>query len=341
MCLESVLHNFVSNPSYKSLLIDGPWGCGKTYEAKEFIKSNKKKKIYYLSLFGLESIDEINTALYSQTKKKEITLKKGAVLLTKAIKAIPRISNLSDALEYQLDAKANLKVKKKAIIIFDDLERLSKKIQYIDLMGYINSLYLSGCRFVCLMSSGNIEDKRKKDFDDFKEKVFDCIYKISNFDGKVVDDLYSEFNLENISDIYDLFESNIRLAQKTKAFYKVIVDRMKKCSEKHIDFSDISILKACVFAVNICFKSFEYKPEKDDVIYKFYCEKYGTIMANNILYFKTSKVYNSFYSIPQFSSIVESLVEAFLFQNYDSFDKIYYAPMVSQKDSILDNEFYY
>lgn len=77
--INEVLENFIMNKETKSILIDGPWGCGKTYQINEFMKkfiNNKTNKIYYLSLFGLESIDEIHTTLYYQLHPNKKTFKK-------------------------------------------------------------------------------------------------------------------------------------------------------------------------------------------------------------------------------------------------------------------------
>lgn len=339
--LNLILQNFISDINSKSILIDGPWGCGKTYQTKEFIKANKREKIYYLSLFGLESIDEINTALYEQTRKRHRRLKQGAILISKAIKAIPVIPDISDALEYQLGSSNNLVIKKKSIIILDDLERLSDKVQYLDLMGYINSLYLSGCRFICLMSSSNVAIDRKNDFDEFKEKVFDCIYKIPDFDENIVNELFDEFKIGNISEVYELFESNLRLAQKTKIFYEKVLERININKEKHIDFNKLSILKACIYVVNICFKTYDYEPNKDDYFFEGYCESFGRDLAKNIYHFSKNEKYKKDYAIPMFSKIVESLISAFYYQDFNAFDEIYFIPESNQENNILDYEFYY
>ncbi|QOS39631.1 hypothetical protein DYE49_03815 [Treponema rectale] len=342
--LKQILLNFLDENDSKSILIDGPWGCGKTYETKEFIKSSKKVKIYYLSLFGLESIDEINTALYEQTKKRTKIIKHGALLISKAIKVFPVIPDISEALEYQIGSTSSLKVKKKSIIVFDDLERLSKEINYIDLMGYINSLYLSGCRVICLISSKNIEESRRKEFFEFKEKVFDRVYQIPGFNEKIVNEIFADLQLPDIFEIYDVFDNNIRLVQKTKVFYKKVKDRIDASDRKHIDFSDLSILKACAVTINISLKLYEYSPVKNDFIYEDYKKMYGEELAGNISYFYYLMEYKK---IPRFMDVVISLISAFNYQDYNLFDEIFFIPEVNstliaeKEDDIFDNEFYY
>ena len=45
--LEKILKEFVEKNEYKSILINGPWGCGKTYEANKFIKEHNS---YHLTI---------------------------------------------------------------------------------------------------------------------------------------------------------------------------------------------------------------------------------------------------------------------------------------------------
>ena len=333
--LQTILHNFIKDTDSKSILVDGPWGCGKTYETKEFIKNNKKLKIYYLSLFGLETIDEINTAFYAQTKKGQKRFIHGTLLISKVIKAFPIIPNISEALEYQLGSNNNVTIKKKSIIVLDDLERLSTSINYIDLMGYINSLYLSGCRFICLMSSQKLSEDRKKDFNEFKEKVFDSVYKISSFDKSIVESMFRDLKIANIFETYDLFENNLRLVQKTKCFYTKVKHRIDENEMKHIDFNELAILKACAIVINICLKSYDYSPKEDDVFYYEYCNEYGEELAKNIYHFKHNDEYRK---IPKFLEIVESLISAFLYQNFNLFDDKFFIPEIGKEVSILDNE---
>ena len=146
--LNRVLLDFYNNEnSGKAILIDGKWGCGKTYQIKEFLKEHTAN-CHYISLFGLESIDEINSKLYSEIHSTKTFLKKGVKLLSKAISAVPYVGGIGEALEYQMSGKI-INTKDITYIIFDDLERLSRKISYIDLLGYFNNLFLSNVKIIC------------------------------------------------------------------------------------------------------------------------------------------------------------------------------------------------
>ena len=116
--LLNELKNFIDSP-YNIVLLDGPWGSGKTFLLHELIKDNKMKDIrfYYVSLHGLKNIDEINTALYMKVHGKT----------SKTVEIVPNVINpfgsevdTMKTLEYLL--KIN-KLKADKVVILDDLER--------------------------------------------------------------------------------------------------------------------------------------------------------------------------------------------------------------------------
>lgn len=351
--ISEIIKSFIKDPSFKSILIDGPWGCGKTHTINEHIKKNKKLKIYYLSLFGLESIDEINTALYeiTRTKKNKIVrfLKRETIVLTKAIKAIPQIPNISDALEYQLNIPSTKNVKSSSIIVLDDLERLSNAISYSNLLGYINSLFLSNCRFICLISTQNIKDKNRQiDFNDFKEKIFDRIYKINETNYDIFENIYKNYDLNLNLEIYDLFEFNIRIAQKIELFYKNILNRLndKKINLNKLGLNKEFLFKACIYTINLVFKEFEEcKPtgsHYDEIMYDSYVEYYGENIANGLYFYKKNDKYKTDFTLPKFNDTVLSLINVFYFNDYNNFDEIMFSNMTTEeKDFILDKVFYY
>ena len=145
--INDILNEYIQNKNLKSILIDGPWGCGKTHQVNEFTvnynkkKTNDKKRkdctndyedIYYVSLFGLESIDEIHTEIYIQAQKTSDKIVKviknllsGASLVSKVIPTGEAFSNFTEGLNIQLGNVPLNSIKSNCVIIFDDLERLS------------------------------------------------------------------------------------------------------------------------------------------------------------------------------------------------------------------------
>ena len=72
--IEKVIENLISNNQLSAILLDGQWGIGKTYTVMEYLKTRKDCKVGYTSLFGKNSIDEINTELYRELHPRQKVL---------------------------------------------------------------------------------------------------------------------------------------------------------------------------------------------------------------------------------------------------------------------------
>ena len=278
----------------RSMLIDGPWGCGKTYQIMKFLKEHKKelrnknkKRIGYISLFGLNSIEEINTeicnSLFSHSRKMMNTLKKSMKVFGTVLRASSYFcgglgsgAEIAECLSSMLEQNQG-KAKKKAIIIIDDLERLSTdKVSYSDLLGYLNGLMASNCRVICIMNSRSIinsDNIKENGFKDFYEKVFDEIRIID----AVTDDTYATIlkNNDNDKDYdipanwYPLFRSNLRIAQRTYLNYKKVLKHIEDENE-YVSYEEKmtreNLFKLCYYSTYMTFKYlFDEKKENIDV----------------------------------------------------------------------------
>lgn len=67
------IQDYIKESIYKyAVMIDGNWGCGKTYFIKEKLinilkDKNPNKKFIYISLYGLATINDIEQAIYIET----------------------------------------------------------------------------------------------------------------------------------------------------------------------------------------------------------------------------------------------------------------------------------
>lgn len=154
-----MLTNYISDDRYKqAVMIDGEWGSGKTFFVKEKllkklraeIPSNSriepiKRQAYYISLYGLDSYDQIMNELYNEVfgkflnkkfgNKKAAKIGKVINLGTKLIMAGLKYFNIESK---DLPSLADINKIKDATIIFDDLERCNIDIN--QLLGFINNL---------------------------------------------------------------------------------------------------------------------------------------------------------------------------------------------------------
>jgi hypothetical protein len=78
--------DFAEPPKY-AVLIDGPWGVGKTHLVKQYLLKKfggrKREPYVYVSLFGVRSAAEIDDALYA--KLHPLASSKGAKLVGRAV----------------------------------------------------------------------------------------------------------------------------------------------------------------------------------------------------------------------------------------------------------------
>ena len=155
--IKDIIIDYLKNDkSNQAILIDGEWGSGKTFFIKEKIIPEIKEKhtdvpVYYVSLYGISSSNEIHNLVSSQITEKYIEKHLGKKVtgslkkIERAIKKIaPVINVLKEASGVGIDfvhfneLKNNLDIPTKSIMIFDDLERCNMDV--ITVLGYINSI---------------------------------------------------------------------------------------------------------------------------------------------------------------------------------------------------------
>ena len=235
----------MENPQY-AVMLQGKWGCGKTYYIKEQMKlwesededngaiSDDKIRLkpIYLSLSGLNYISqvsyiikrELNPILYS--KGIEVCKKVffGAIAVASRGAVDWNRDGVKDDLSELFDAegilkilsKSNDSIKGKCILIFDDLDRC--KIPTDEVFGYINNLVEhSMCKVIIIGE----EDKIKQKYDasteviqykDFKEKLIGQTFGIYQEMDKIILNFISESKCEYLTEnqnmIIELFNAS-------------------------------------------------------------------------------------------------------------------------------------
>lgn len=159
--------NYISDSIYKyAVLIDGNWGSGKTWFIKnilmpkidKYIKNNnlnsKYKKTIYLTLNGLESVNEISAKLFFcifPESKGNIT-KKISSIVNALLKGGNVNINVTD-IGNLLSSFVNIS---EYIIFFDDLERC--KCDIAETLGYINGFVEhSDAKIILVANESEIE----------------------------------------------------------------------------------------------------------------------------------------------------------------------------------------
>lgn len=157
--VETII-NYVDEDLYSyAIMIDGEWGCGKTYFIKENLCSKlknheknkakvgkyKEKRIVYLSLYGIKSADEVSKQILMESYLSKVGKSKG--IIKKGVEVtgtmLPVLFDILKTKGLELDADnvsnafGGLLSVKDSILIFDDLERCDCPIN--EILGYINT----------------------------------------------------------------------------------------------------------------------------------------------------------------------------------------------------------
>lgn len=165
--LENYLEYYVKQkaPGY-AVLITGAWGTGKTFQVMRAIPESDR---YYVSLFGLQSTDEVYAEVLATMFPRSEKIKKSTRKIDDTSIEVPGIITIpaGKILSGFVGALFRSNVKTDRTIIFDDLERCALSIK--ETLGVINR-YIEhhGCRVVVLAH----DEKIAEDFSQAKEKIF-------------------------------------------------------------------------------------------------------------------------------------------------------------------------
>ena len=169
--------NYIFDFRYtRALLIDGDWGCGKSYFVKNTLikeieatevpekaddkkakrdkkseKEPKKYKVIMVSLYGISKVDDIQNSILAAVMEKNAdvisddNLKSVVTFLAglggTAIKGVGSFFGVKEDVE-EIGSKVGSKMlevnKDNIVLIFDDVERC--QVDIIELMGYLNNL---------------------------------------------------------------------------------------------------------------------------------------------------------------------------------------------------------
>ena len=238
------------NPQY-AVLLDGPWGCGKTCFVDSWLKGLESDESAVLkpikvSLFGMNKISQINDAinreLFPILNNKGYKI--GKTVLSMVGKAMLKCNlDVNDdgksdgTLEIQIDPLMSLfsNADEKMgcrFIIFDDIERCN--IDLRTLFGYINDFVEN--RLVHVVVICNCNEIREQDrvvFDKFKEKVIgrtfvvkpDITSAMNRFLNEVP---FNDFTKQQASVISRVFEAtgynNLRVLRQAIRNYNRIIE---------------------------------------------------------------------------------------------------------------------
>lgn len=197
-----------------AIMINGDWGCGKTYYIKktlfEKIKSidsytKVKKNVtlkynpLYVSLYG---VSDVNDVLYKIQLELNPWLKsKSWAIARTGINKFASFFNVGASKEDEKNILSIFNIEKNRVLFFDDLERIDKSISLSSILGQINHFTeQDNLKVVIVCNSSKAEDI----FNEINEKTirFSCEY------NPQLEDLYENLISEYKSPYNDFLKEN-------------------------------------------------------------------------------------------------------------------------------------
>lgn len=172
--LKPILDAYIAQetPGY-AILVNAPWGAGKTYAVKEWLKG---KKHLYVSLFGADSASAIEEAIFQAALYRDGGDASGklAIGFSKVVDPVLKLVNsaLGKATNFSVDLSSvyrKLVISKAPdLLIFDDLERA--QLPPAQLLAALNRFVEHEGKKVILIANEK-ELKKSDDYDRWREKV--------------------------------------------------------------------------------------------------------------------------------------------------------------------------
>ncbi len=152
--LKENLNRYLKDSSSKGFVISikGNWGVGKTFFWNIYAKENlDEKKYVYISLFGINKLDDIKTKILNKISKQANIVNK-----TKGFFGSSRIVGVDIGAVISIFGIKNFK---DIVVCFDDFERLSPNLNISEVLGVISELKEQySCKIVIINNNDQLEE---------------------------------------------------------------------------------------------------------------------------------------------------------------------------------------
>lgn len=224
--IETIVKKMNELP-YKTILFDGTWGIGKSYAIDKALNTNRN--VCKVSMFGLNSANQIyHEVLFQLALRNSVGGKIGkladdiveslSVVWEKAEQAKDIFHTI--AKERELFLLLSKGFKSLHIVVIDDIERMSDKVNLEEVFGIVEELKQCPYLKVILVAyTGEMKGRSKELFKKYNEKVIDRIYHITEMPEKVN---WGELNIHagfitNFLASYKV--KNLRTLEKAQKFF--------------------------------------------------------------------------------------------------------------------------
>ncbi len=245
--IENQISRFLASEAPEVMSIKGAWGVGKTYAWSKYLniaKNSQKialKKYSYVSLFGINSLDDLKFSIFENMVDRQAIGRKPTVesfksntaelLRSLGKKTRPLISTNASIDHYHsmLNSLAFLSLEK-TIICIDDFERKGKSIEAQDILGLISQLKeQKKCKIVLILNDESLSEDSSIDYIKLREKVIDTELR---FAPTAEDCVEIALKTDKISrqlgeNIVSLGINNIRIIKKIEKLAALLIPLLK------------------------------------------------------------------------------------------------------------------
>ncbi|QLF92091.1 hypothetical protein HW090_02260 [Pseudomonas sp. ABC1] len=184
---KDLLH-YLNDAMVPVIALKGLWGTGKSYlwgEVKDEFPPVDGNDHLYVSCFGLESVDQIKTALFQNSlgkaEKAVGGIQKYSGFAIDALeKIMARVQPVGEGAATVLGNLGGLvqsalidKVLYSRLVVLDDIERRGDALKIDALLGFIDLLKRNNCKVLLILNEKPLEDAYASDWRTLKEKCVD------------------------------------------------------------------------------------------------------------------------------------------------------------------------
>jgi len=248
--IENEIRRFLSSDEPEAICISGHWGVGKTFAWNRFLQDARAKdaiklKHYsYVSLFGVNSLDELKYSIFENSvQSSDIGVEPSLETLKSNTTAVAqRFGKKSLWLLQQLPwVKSHLGglgpvwflSVRETIICVDDIERHGNNLPVRDILGLVSTLKEhKKCKVVLILNDEALEEDRdKKEFQTYLEKVVDAFLKFAPSPLEATNIALNKSTDANrflAENCVAFGISNIRLIRKIERAVRMVEDTLKQ-----------------------------------------------------------------------------------------------------------------
>jgi KAP family P-loop domain len=246
--IQNQIARFLASEAPEVMSIKGTWGVGKTYAWNTYLNAAKNQdkialgKYSYVSLFGINSLDDLKYSIFENMvdsrmigrKPSVESFKSNTADLLKSLgkKSLPLMPSNTTVEHYRsmIDSLAFLSLEK-TIICIDDFERKGRSIEAQDILGLMTQLKeQKKCKIVLILNDESLSKDSSIDYVRLREKVVDTELRFAPSTEDCVAIALSSGPIGTLlqTNIVKLKINNIRIIKKIEKLTSMLVPLLKK-----------------------------------------------------------------------------------------------------------------